>query len=61
MLTTVVAIFPILLSPSGASQKAMSIAVIGGLVVSTVLTLFTAPLVFARRLGGKASKERHEA
>ncbi len=61
VLTTVVAIFPILLSPSGASQKAMSIAVIGGLVVSTVLTLFTAPLVFARRLGGKASKERHEA
>lgn len=54
VMTTVIAIFPILLSPSGASQKAMSVAIIGGLVVSTALTLFTAPLVFARRAAGKS-------
>ncbi len=47
-LTTVMALLPICLSPSGAAQKSMSVAMLGGLVASTSLTLFVSPVLFAR-------------
>ncbi|PKL08111.1 MAG: hypothetical protein CVV51_10615, partial [Spirochaetae bacterium HGW-Spirochaetae-7] len=46
-ITTVVALLPICLSPTGAAQRSMSIALLGGLVASTMLTLFVSPIAFA--------------
>jgi len=46
-LTTVLALLPICLSPTGAAQRSMSVALLGGLVASTALTLFISPIVFA--------------
>ena len=52
MLTTVTALVPIALDASGTStQSSMAIAIIGGLFVSTALTLFAAPMIFHRYLG----------
>jgi multidrug efflux pump subunit AcrB len=45
-LTTVIVLLPLALSPSAASQKAMASAMMGGIVASTVLTLFVLPAVF---------------
>ncbi|MCX7040070.1 MAG: efflux RND transporter permease subunit, partial [Spirochaetes bacterium] len=52
MLTTVTALVPIALDASGTStQSSMAVAIIGGLFVSTALTLFAAPMMFHRYLG----------
>jgi multidrug efflux pump subunit AcrB len=52
MLTTVTALVPIALDASGTStQASMAVAIIGGLFVSTTLTLFAAPMMFYRFLG----------
>ena len=59
MLTTVLSMAPVALDFSGRStQSSMAIAVIGGLFVSTTLTLFVAPRVFAAYLGGKGRDAR---
>jgi HAE1 family hydrophobic/amphiphilic exporter-1 len=51
MLTTVTALVPIALDASGTStQASMAVAIIGGLFVSTALTLFAAPMMFYRFL-----------
>ncbi len=46
-LTTVVALLPMCLSATGAAQRSLAIAVLGGLTASTALTLFIVPLIFA--------------
>ena len=52
MLTTVTALVPVALDPTGTStQSSMAVAIIGGLFVSTALTLFAAPMMFSRWLG----------
>lgn len=59
MLTTVLSMAPVALDFSGRStQSSMAIAIIGGLFVSTTLTLFVAPRVFAAYLGGKGRDAR---
>ncbi len=48
MLTTTTALLPIAVDPSGTStQSGMAAAIIGGLLLSTMLTLFTTPLIFS--------------
>jgi multidrug efflux pump subunit AcrB len=47
-LTTVLALLPVCLSPGGAAQRSMSVAMLGGLAASTALTLFVSPVLFAR-------------
>jgi multidrug efflux pump subunit AcrB len=47
MMTTVAALLPICLASSGAVQRSMSIALLGGIVASTLLTLFVSPIAFA--------------
>ena len=46
--TTVIALIPIALNPLGSAQKSMSAAMLGGLAVSAVLSLFILPPVFIR-------------
>ena len=47
MFTTVMALLPIALDIGGTStQSGMAVAVIGGLFVSTLLTLFVMPQVY---------------
>jgi len=46
-LTTVVALLPMCLSATGAAQRSLAIAVLGGLTASTALTLFIVPIVFS--------------
>ncbi|MDR0878232.1 MAG: efflux RND transporter permease subunit [Treponema sp.] len=46
--TTVIALLPLALSPLGASQRSMSVAMLGGVIASTLLTLFAMPPVFIR-------------
>ncbi len=55
-LTNVIALAPALFSPSGAAQRAMSAAILGGMLVSTSLSLLVAPVAFARKLAGKVPK-----
>ena len=47
-LTTVFALFPIALNPLGNAQKSMAAAMLGGLTVSTVISLFILPPVLIR-------------
>ncbi|MCL2127315.1 MAG: efflux RND transporter permease subunit [Treponema sp.] len=47
-LTTVFALLPVALNPLGSAQKSMAAAMLGGLAVSTLLSLFLLPPVFAR-------------
>lgn len=47
-LTTLAALLPLCLMPSGAAQRSMSVAMLGGMAASTALTLFVAPVFFAR-------------
>ncbi len=44
--TTLVALLPMVLFSAGAAQKSMSLAMLGGLFASTLLSLFAAPLLF---------------
>lgn len=46
-LTTLVALLPMCLSATGAAQRSLAIAVLGGLTASTALTLFVIPIIFA--------------
>jgi len=46
-MTTVVALIPLSLSGAGAMQRSISVAMLGGLIASTVLTLFVSPITFA--------------
>jgi multidrug efflux pump subunit AcrB len=46
--TTVFALLPIAINPLGASQKSMSAAMLGGLALSTAISLFALPPVFIR-------------
>jgi multidrug efflux pump subunit AcrB len=46
--TTVFALLPLILSPLGNSQKSMASAMLGGLAVSTLLSLFAIPSVLIR-------------
>jgi multidrug efflux pump subunit AcrB len=48
MTTTVFALLPLIFSPLGNSQKSMAAAMIGGLTVSTLLSLFAIPSVLIR-------------
>ena len=45
-LTTIFALLPVALNPLGSAQKSMAAAMLGGLAVSTVLSLFILPPVF---------------
>ena len=49
--TTVVALLPVCLFSSGAVQRSMSAAMLGGVVASTALTLFVSPIAFAAGIG----------
>jgi multidrug efflux pump subunit AcrB len=51
--TTVIALLPLCLSPSGAAQRSMSLAMLGGVAGSAALTVFVSPIAFAvsRRRG----------
>gem|GEM_PF-5098661 len=57
-LTTVVALLPLCLSSNGSAQRSMSVAMTGGLVASTALTLFVSPIAFAARGRPKAAGAR---
>ncbi|MDR0639313.1 MAG: efflux RND transporter permease subunit [Spirochaetaceae bacterium] len=48
--TTAIVLLPLIFSPSAASQKAMTAAMLGGIIASTILTLFALPAVFMRVL-----------
>jgi len=46
--TTIFALLPLILSPMGNSQKSMAAAMLGGLIASTLLSLFAIPHVLIR-------------
>jgi multidrug efflux pump subunit AcrB len=50
-LTTLFGLLPVLLSPLGATQRSMAAAMLGGMAVSTLLTLFVMPSIFLRFSG----------
>lgn len=50
-LTTLFGLLPILVSPLGATQCSMAAAMLGGMAISTLLTLFVMPSVFLRFVG----------
>jgi multidrug efflux pump subunit AcrB len=45
-LTTIFVLLPLTISPLGASQRSMAAAMLGGIIASTLLTLFAIPPVF---------------
>jgi multidrug efflux pump subunit AcrB len=47
-MTTIFALLPIVLNPLGSAQRSMAAAMLGGLTVSTALSLFILPPVFIR-------------
>jgi multidrug efflux pump subunit AcrB len=49
--TTLFGLLPVLVSPLGATQRSMAAAMLGGVAVSTLLTLFVMPCVFMRFVG----------
>ncbi len=46
-MTTVAALIPLCVLPSGTMQRSISVTMLGGLIASTVLTLFVSPMTFA--------------
>jgi multidrug efflux pump subunit AcrB len=48
MVTTIIALLPLIFSPLGNSQKSMAVAMMGGLTASTLLSLFAVPPVLIR-------------
>ncbi|GHV69435.1 multidrug ABC transporter [Spirochaetia bacterium] len=52
-LTTIFALLPLAVSPFGSSQQSMAAAMLGGIIASTLLSLFVLPPVFIRFLGNK--------
>jgi len=57
MTTTVFALLPLIFSPLGNSQKSMAAAMLGGLTVSTLISLFAIPLVLIRYFNWKLRSE----
>jgi len=55
--TTVFALLPLIFSPLGNSQKSMAAAMLGGLTVSTLLSLFAIPSVLIRYFKWKIRNE----
>lgn len=55
--TTVFALFPLVISSMGNSQKSMACAMLGGLAVSTLLSLFAIPPVLVRFFEWKIKSE----
>ncbi|GBU27327.1 acriflavin resistance protein [Treponema sp. R8-4-B8] len=57
MTTTVFALLPLIFSPLGNSQKSMAAAMLGGLTVSTLISLFAIPSVLIRYFNWKLHSE----
>ncbi|MDR0321912.1 MAG: efflux RND transporter permease subunit [Treponema sp.] len=57
MITTIIALLPLVFSPLGNSQKSMAVAMLGGLAASTLLSLFAIPPVLIRYLKWKLKSE----
>jgi multidrug efflux pump subunit AcrB len=57
MTTTVFALLPLIFSPLGNSQKSMAAAMLGGLTVSTLISLFAIPSVLIRYFKWKIRSE----
>jgi len=57
MTTTVFALLPLIFSPLGNSQKSMAAAMLGGLTVSTLISLFAIPSVLIRYFNWKLHNE----
>ena len=58
--TTVFALFPLVISPLGNSQKSMAAAMLGGLAASTLLSLFAIPPVLIRFFKWKRHSEERK-
>ncbi|MDR2542661.1 MAG: efflux RND transporter permease subunit [Treponema sp.] len=56
MITTIFALLPLIISPMGNSQKSMAAAMLGGLAVSTILSLFVIPPVLVRYFKWKLTR-----
>jgi len=56
MATTIFALLPLILSPMGNSQKSMAAAMLGGLTVSTLLSLFAIPPILVRYFKWKSGR-----
>jgi multidrug efflux pump subunit AcrB len=56
--TTLFALLPLVISPLGVSQRSMATAMLGGMIASTLLTLFAIPPVFIPFLAKRADKLR---
>ncbi|MCL2411845.1 MAG: efflux RND transporter permease subunit, partial [Treponema sp.] len=56
MITTIIALLPLIISPMGNSQKSMAAAMLGGLAVSTLLSLFAIPPILIRFFRWKLSR-----
>jgi multidrug efflux pump subunit AcrB len=52
-LTTIFSLLPLAISPFGSSQKSMAAAMLGGIIASTLLSLFALPPVFVKVIGKK--------
>jgi len=57
MTTTIFALLPLIFSPLGNSQKSMAAAMLGGLTVSTLISLFAIPSVLIRYFNRKLQSE----
>jgi len=57
MTTTIFALLPLIFSPLGNSQKSMAAAMLGGLTVSTLISLFAIPSVLIRYFDWKLRNE----
>jgi len=57
MTTTIFALLPLIFSPLGNSQKSMAAAMLGGLTVSTLISLFAIPSVLIRYFNWKLHSE----
>lgn len=55
-LTTAFALLPVILNPLGSTQKSMAVAMLGGMAVSTCLSLFLLPPVFIRFFAWRNNK-----
>ena len=59
-LTTVLALFPLVISPLGNSQRSMASTMLGGIVVSALLAFFALPPVFIRYFGSRKPECIHD-
>ena len=56
VLTTIFALFPLVISPLGAKEQSMAAAMLGGISACTALSLFALPLVLIRFLQRRKNK-----